>query len=184
LFCEKNFASKGNSNFLSVRRENCSNGKKPPARFCGLAVVMPGKRLLPFICLLLCCVGADGSWWDHWPIRGVVVEKFFRPSPFSHSLGTDGFYKLEVRDEYHRLHRQLVSREVFLAYEVGDQFDSSASLESCRVTKLQPAREPMAPKVRVAMTVDASPEPPAAGPRNRLLSVYFTQDMLAEREGF
>jgi len=117
-------------------------------------------------------------------VRGIVVQKTFQPGPFSQSLGTDGLYKLEVRDEHRRVHRQLVSREVFLAYEIGDQFDASASLESRLAAKDQPVRERSAPKVRVAMTVDPSPEPPAAGPRNRLASVYFTQDMLAEREGF
>ena len=145
---------------------------------------MPGKRLLPLVCLLLFCLRTEGSWLDHWAVRGVVVQKTFQPGPFSQSLGTEGVYKFEVRDEHRKVHRQLVSREVFLAYEIGDQFDASASLESRLAAKDQPVGEREAPKVRVAMTADPSPESPAAGPRNRLASVYFTQDMLAEREGF
>jgi hypothetical protein len=145
---------------------------------------MLGKRLLPFVCLSLFCLRAEGSWLDHWAVRGVVVQKTFQPGPFSQSLGTDGIYKLEVCDQHRRVHRQMVSREVFLAYEIGDQFDASASPESRLVAKDPPVRKREVPKVRVAMTVDRSPEPPAAGPRNRLASVYFTQDMLAEREGF
>jgi hypothetical protein len=145
---------------------------------------MPGKRLLLFICVVFCCGRAQGSWLDHWPVRGVVVQKTFRATPFSQSLVVDGLYKLEVRDQNHRVHRQIVPREVFLAYEIGDQFDSSASLDKPVAVKAEPVRKPSEPKVRVAMAVDSPAEPPAAGPRNPLAGVYFTQDMLAEREGF
>ena len=144
---------------------------------------MAAKRLLPFIGLLLCSVSAQGSWLDRWAVHGVIVQKTVCPSPLSQSLGIDAIYKLEVRDQRRNLHRQMVTREVFLAYEVGDHFDSTASLDTALANKTRPARkEPV--KFLVKMKVDDSPEPPATGPRNRVASAYFTPDALPEREGF
>jgi len=145
---------------------------------------MCGKKLLPFCCLLLFCASVDGSWLDRWTVRGVVVQKIFQPFPISRSLGMDGSYKLEVRDEQGKVHRQMVPREVFQAYEIGDRFDSLGYPGNHVGVKVEPAKEPRPPKVRIAIKVDPSPAPPAAGPRDRFASIYFTQDMLPEREGF
>lgn len=54
-------------------------------------------------------------------MRGVIVNKTFT-TPLSHSLGVDGIYKLEVHDEKNLVHHQMVPRDVFLAYELGDKF--------------------------------------------------------------
>ncbi len=55
------------------------------------------------------------------------MSKTFRPTPLSHSLGLDGIYRLELRGEDKKVRRQMGTREVFLAYEVGDQFDDHAT---------------------------------------------------------
>ncbi len=56
-------------------------------------------------------------------IQGVVVEKRFRPLPFSDSLGVDGIYNFQLRDAQGLIHSQMVTPGVFALYEVGDYFD-------------------------------------------------------------
>lgn len=55
--------------------------------------------------------------------RGTVVEKRLKPSPFAYSQGTDAIYSFLLRDEQGRVHRQMVTPEVFQRYEIGDFFD-------------------------------------------------------------
>jgi len=54
--------------------------------------------------------------------QGVVIEKRFRPLPFYDSLGMDGIYKFELRDRAGHVRTQMVTPQVFAAYEVGDYF--------------------------------------------------------------
>jgi hypothetical protein len=147
---------------------------------------MTGKFSLAFVCtLLLGCAGAQGSWLDDWTVRGVVVNKSFRPTPLSDSLGVDGIYKLEVRDEKNRVRRQMVTRVVFLRYEIGDRFDASVPFSPRLATEqIRKLIRVETKKRLVQEKIDDSPPPPATGPRDRLLSACFTQDMLPETEGF
>lgn len=63
--------------------------------------------------------------------EGFIVQKTFRPLPFSYSLGLDGVYKFDLRDERDAMHEQMVTREVYVKYEVGDYFsDRHSRLES------------------------------------------------------
>jgi hypothetical protein len=147
---------------------------------------MIGKSLLPLTFLCLCAQLAAASWPNSWVVRGVVVGKMFRPSTLPRSLGEDGIYKLELRDEHHRIQRQLVSREVYRAYEIGDSFDSSAPLPA---RKTRPDSKTAArPRPKVADTLSENPPPvsivPVTQSRNQLASAYFTRDMLPEVEGF
>lgn len=141
-------------------------------------LTMTRISLLPLGLLLLCCGLAQASWLDRLAAHGVVIEKIFRPAPFSKSLGEEqeGIYKLELRDEKNRIRSQMVSRETFFAYEIGDQFDGTISLQAQRAFK-------EARKASLALSLPDPPSP-AMGPSPRLVSIYFTQDMLPETEAF
>jgi hypothetical protein len=52
----------------------------------------------------------------------VIVNKTFRETPFSDSLGVDGIYKIEVRDANGKVHRRLVTAEVYNRYAIGEDF--------------------------------------------------------------
>lgn len=75
---------------------------------------MPSKLLLALV-LTLAVTGCAR--------RGVLVDKTLRPSPFAYSTGIDGVYTFLLRDEQGRVHRQMVTPDVFSRYEVGDYFD-------------------------------------------------------------
>ncbi|MGH8095184.1 MAG: hypothetical protein ACREIF_17240 [Chthoniobacterales bacterium] len=147
---------------------------------------MLGKNLLPIVFILvLSCALAQGSWLDRWVVRGIIVNKTFRPTSLSGSLGADGIYKLEVRDERNAIHHQMVPRSVFFAYQIGDQFDAGVRLRP-RDEREKTARIALdeARTRRDSTTSRVSPAPPATGPRNRLVNACFTQDTLPETEGF
>ncbi|MEO5718375.1 MAG: hypothetical protein ABIR29_07365 [Chthoniobacterales bacterium] len=143
---------------------------------------MRTKRLLPFIVTtLVACSIAHASPFGSWAARGVVVKKMFRPTPLSHSLGLDGIYRLELQGADKKVRRQMVTREIFLAYEIGDEFDEQ--------------RKPGAVKeARVAATptVEARPKSPSLADvlkdkiesSNQLASTNFPREMLPETEGF
>ena len=114
------------------------------------------------------------------------MGKSFRPRTFHNSLGDDGLYKLQIRDEHNKVRGQLVSPETYRAYEIGDQFDSSAPIpkrKSHPHSKKTAASQP-------PVTVTAFEHPYSASTlavretRKRLASAYFTPDMLPETEGF
>jgi hypothetical protein len=74
------------------------------------------KNLLPLaFYILLGCSVTQGSPFGSWSASVVVVDKTLRSMPLTHSLGVDGIYKLELRDKNNRVHRQMVTRVVFLA---------------------------------------------------------------------
>lgn len=87
----------------------------------------------------------------------MVVNKTFRPTPLSFSLGVDGIYQFELRGSDKKMRRQMVTREIYLAYEVGDAFDEQAGL-----VKHAPGKE-----VRLAATSKELPLPilPSRPPR-------------------
>lgn len=73
----------------------------------------------------------------------VIVKKTFRPLPFSGSMGLDGIYKIELRDANNRVHRQMVTAEVFNRYAVGDDFiDRLPASEKVRGLQLRRLDEP------------------------------------------
>ncbi|MGI8891340.1 MAG: hypothetical protein ACR2G0_11235 [Chthoniobacterales bacterium] len=131
-------------------------------------------KLLPLILCVLLCSLAHASPFGSWAARGVVERKDFRPTPLSGSLGLEGIYRLELRGADHKLRRQMVTREVFFAYEIGDHF---SELDQARTTK---KREP----VKLA----EEPVAPAAGPETpveeEVNSVKLPRDMSRETEGF
>ena len=55
--------------------------------------------------------------------QGTIVRKQFQLLPFSLSLGLEGLYRFEVRDRAGRIHRQLVTPDVFDQYALGDYFN-------------------------------------------------------------
>lgn len=56
-------------------------------------------------------------------LKGVVVEKRFRPVACTDTLGTAGIYNFQLRDAQGIIHSQMVTPGVFALYEVGDYFD-------------------------------------------------------------
>ena len=150
-------------------------------------LVMIKKTLLPLVLLLvLFCNGTEGSPFAHWAARGVVVNKTFRPTPLSGTLGVDGIYKLELRDEKNKVRRQMVTRDVYLAYEVGDEFDANAAPPTVAQRAVRVAFEqakenleaPPAEEQPAEMTVSISET------ENRLAVASFPQEMVPETEGF
>ena len=101
------------------------------------------KSLLSLALVCLCWSVSQASWPLAWVVRGVVVAKSFRPRTFSNSLGEDGLYKLQIRDEYNKIVGQLVSSEVYRAYEIGDHFDSCAPIPN---RKSHPDSKKMQPR--------------------------------------
>lgn len=119
-------------------------------------------------------------------IHGVVVNKTFKPLPVAHSLGMDGIYRLELREADQTVHRQMVSRAVFLAYEIGDEFDDRVPPEEARRRNLA-RREKEKAAVRLAELAKEQAEEEAAErsiPDSRLAQLFLRQDMLPETEGF
>lgn len=153
---------------------------------------MHTKRLLPFLVIaLLTSSIAHAGPFGSWAARGMVVNKTFRPTPLSHSLGVDGIYRLELRGADKKVRRQMVTKEIYLAYEIGDAFD-----EQTKLVKQRPGKD-----VRLAATTSGTPtENPAAAvaaktesladvlaaveSRNRLASENFPREMRPETEGF
>jgi hypothetical protein len=114
-------------------------------------------------------------------LQGVVVEKMFKPLPLAHSLGVDGIYRLQVRDSENKLHRQMVSRQIFNLYEVGDQFDDS-------IAPAEVSHRKQAAQARKKVTIELAAETPARTERPamdaRTAQVFLKHDMLPETEGF
>jgi hypothetical protein len=59
--------------------------------------------------------------------QGVIVEKRFRPLPFSCSLGMDAIYNFQLRDSTGHIYSQMVTPDVFASYRVGDFFNDLAA---------------------------------------------------------
>jgi hypothetical protein len=135
------------------------------------------KKLPLAFSILLCSAVAQGSPFGSWSAHGVVVNKTFRSTPLTHSLGVDGIYKLELRGKDNKVRRQMVTRTVFLAYEIGDEFNDLAgpckTRNATREAQLLAAAE--SDDYRAATKVAT---------KDRLANVRFTQDMLPETEGF
>ncbi len=77
---------------------------------------------LPRLLILALSVFCSGC-----AVHGVVVNKTYKPSPAS-SGAAEGFYRIDLRGPDKVVHSQLVSRALFAAYQVGDDFDASVSL--------------------------------------------------------
>ena len=121
-------------------------------------------------------------------VHGVVVNKTFKPLPGAHSLGVNGIYRLELREAGQTVHRQMVSRTVFLAYEIGDEFDDRvAPAEARRQNAARRAQEKEAARLAEVeeQRADVVAEAPAQNvPDKRLVKLFRRQDMLPETEGF
>jgi hypothetical protein len=55
--------------------------------------------------------------------NGVIVQKISRPHPLYESVGIEGVFAFVVRDSSGGLHRQMVTPEVFEAYNEGQYFN-------------------------------------------------------------
>ena len=130
-------------------------------------------------------------------LHGVVVGKTFRPL---HSLGTDGIYRLEVRNDENKVRRQMVSHEIFVLYDVGDVFDDKLSMEevrrrheAARLRKNAPVARPekLATVPALVVVAAASPTPTASPALDRRTAtneqapqLFLQLDRLPETEGF
>ncbi|MBA3609140.1 MAG: hypothetical protein H0W43_11640 [Chthoniobacterales bacterium] len=127
----------------------------------------------------LACSIAHAGPFARWAARGVVVNKTFRPTPLSHSLGLDGIYRLEVRGPDEKVRRQMVTKEVFLAYEIGDEFDEQTGHVAVKgksvpvEASVQVAATPQSPSL--ADVLEAKDES-----KDRLASANFPREMLPE----
>jgi hypothetical protein len=134
---------------------------------------------LAFSILLICSV-TQGSPFGSWSASGVVVNKTFRSMPLTRSPGVDGIYKLELRDKNNKIRRQMVTRAVFLAYEIGDPFNELVALPQTRIAG---AKKNALGEAGSDDSSRASAETKTEI-KNQVASVHFTQDMLPETEGF
>ena len=143
---------------------------------------MIGKSLLPLGALLLWCASAHASWFERWTPHGVVVAKIFHPSVLANAPGEEGIYKLELRDEQNKIHRQMVTAATFFAYEIGERFDPTAPLPPRRGVRQVIAAE--AKTASLEMRVVSSATTAALAPPKRIANARFTRDMLPETEAF
>lgn len=157
---------------------------------------MRTKKLLPFIVIALVSYSvAQAGPFGSWGARGLVVKKTFRSTPLSHSLGLDGIYHLELRGQDKKVRRQMVTREIFMAYQIGDEFDehgTPAALKKARLVATA-REEKKTPKVDSLADVMEGKAPTAVRTeslldvlesKNRLASANFPREMLPETEGF
>ncbi len=137
------------------------------------------------ISLLLCGSLVHGSPFGRWSAHGRVTNKIFKPSPLTGSTGVEGIYKLELRDKDNKIRRQMVTRVVFLAYQIGDEFNELDPGHPTNNGPKKPAR-----LVTPGGTTRADADEPMAAisaqkvDKNPLLTAHFTQDLLPEIEGF
>jgi hypothetical protein len=125
-------------------------------------------------------------------LHPVVVEKTFRPLPLTDSLGVSGIYRLELRDKNKKISRQMVSAEIFAAYEVGDEFNTRATPAAIRRQRLLRAEmmevvartERVETKPAVATALVTASVPAPAPKDSRVAQNFRKHDMLPETEGF
>ncbi len=122
---------------------------------------------------------AQAGPFGSWAARGVVVNKTFRSNPLAHSPGVDGIYRLELRDSDGKVRRQMVTREIYLAYEVGDRFNE---LESPRSHQARLAAK--SAQDANALKKDSLVSGVESETKKRVASLNFPQEMLPETEGF
>lgn len=129
----------------------------------------------PLLLLTLSAFLSGGS------IHGVVVEKTFKPLPLADSLGVEGIYRLDLRQPDKSVRHQMVSREIFAAYQIGDEFNDQLSVADLRrlheeeqEKAVAKAAESAAPKVKPKEQVSDT----------RFATLFRRQDMLPESEGF
>ncbi len=134
------------------------------------------KRYLPLLILALVSSSlAQAAPFGSWAARGVVVNKTFRSTPLPQSLGLDGIYRLELRDGENRVRRQMVTRAVFLAYEIGDDFNELVPPPAPRAREIAKVEEAVKEPLREVTLPEST---------NRIASLNFPQEMLPETEGF
>ncbi|MEO8043265.1 MAG: hypothetical protein ABI674_00030 [Spartobacteria bacterium] len=157
---------------------------------------MRTKKLLPFVVIaLVSCSLAQAGPFGNWAARGVVVNKSFRSTPLSHSLGLDGIYRLELKGADKKVRRQMVTREIFLAYQIGDEFDEHATpaaskkaqvaavaAEKEKTPKVESLADVMDGKLQAATKTESLLD--VLQSKNRLASANFPREMLPETEGF
>ncbi len=144
---------------------------------------MRAKKLLSFVVLaLLFASVAQAGLFGRWAARGIVVNKTFRPTSHAHSLGADGIYRLELRGEDKKVRRQMVTREVFLAYEIGDEFDEQGNPAAAKEARVAAAAKVFEPASKTPSLADVMAS--TAETQTRLASANLPREMRPETEGF
>ena len=95
-----------------------------------------GMRFNLFICLISVLILSSCAY------EGTVVRKDFRELPFSESLGIEAIYHFKLRDRSGQIHSQMVTPQVFAAYEVGDYFNDLQLPADIRPTAPSPIMGP------------------------------------------
>lgn len=117
-------------------------------------------------------------------IHGVVVDKTCKPLPLADSLGVNAIYRLDLRQPDQSVSHQMVSREIFSAYQIGDEFDdrlSVAQLHQRHQEQEKIARE----KARQLAESETKANPKHVDPDDRVAALFLRrQDMLPETEAF
>ncbi|HEY5036094.1 MAG TPA: hypothetical protein VII74_03070 [Chthoniobacterales bacterium] len=117
-------------------------------------------------------------------IHGVVVDKTCRPLPVADSLGVNAIYRLDLRQPDKSVCHQMVSREIFAAYEIGDEFDDRLSI--AQLHQRHPKQEKIAQeKARPLPVEKAKTVTKQTGADDRVAAVFLRrQDMMPETEAF
>lgn len=123
--------------------------------------------LLWVLLVVISATLAEAGPFGSWAASGVVLRKEFRPTPLTQSLGLPGIYRLELRGKDRKVRRQMVTRDIFLAYQVGDRFN-----ELDRTVEAEKESIPVAV--------------PAQGPDldERVATLNLPREMMREMEGF
>lgn len=166
-------AAQGKAEFSIVRRETCI-WKKVAGDRAQLFTIVISQSLLLFA--LSAFLGGGG-------IHGLVVGKNCRPLPLSTSLGVEAIYRLDLRDRSGKVRQQMVTAEIFQAYEVGDEFDDHQTIAEVRRQHLarQLAEEE---KERALADAAAAAQARHDATERRVADSFRRHDMLPEREAF
>lgn len=117
-------------------------------------------------------------------IHGVVVDKICKPLPVADSLGVNAIYRLDLRQPDQSVRHQMVSREIFVAYQVGDQFDDRLSLAQLQ-QRHQEQEKIAQEKSRQLAEAEAKTNLKNAAADDRVAAAFLRrQDMLPETEAF
>ena len=117
-------------------------------------------------------------------IHGVVVDKTCKALPLADSLGVNAIYRLDLRQPDRTVRHQMVSREIFFAYEIGDEFNDRLSLAQLQ-QRHQAQKKIAEEKARQLASEEAKSKAKSAGADDRVAALFLRrQDMLPETEGF
>lgn len=115
-------------------------------------------------------------------VQGVVTNKTFQSLPCSHSTGVDGIYRLELQTAGKSTQRQMVQRNIFAAYEIGDEFNPSVPLSEMRRRNL--ARREAAREAELWALREKEMQARRAAANNSAARIFLRPEMMPETEAF